>query len=179
MVQTWACVCEAMWVFTEARQEGSFQPRRWETLWMLGGISYEGPMNFLWWSYEFPIEVLWSSYAGPTLSQAVMVSSPDLYINFHSFARAQCKPSANPGESAVDVLVIWDWSSIDWPSPNYELCRRTLCTGLFLLQSHSHSPRSLFRPKSPVVSRLCFCVAFSPMSNELSIAYANQHRRYI
>lgn len=74
--------------------------------------------SFLWGSSGFAVEVLWSSCAGPTLFQAVVVSSPGLYRNFHSFSRVPCKPSANPGESAGDVLVIWDWSSTVWPSPS-------------------------------------------------------------
>jgi len=51
------------------------------------------------------MENLWRSHGGPTLPQAVVASSPGLCMNSHSFSGAQHEAGANPGESAVDVLV--------------------------------------------------------------------------
>lgn len=78
-----------------------------ELLWILGEFSMEvlwsscgSPPDFTWRSCKFPVEVLWNACASPQLSQAVVASSPGLYINFYGFSRVRCKPSANPGESA-------------------------------------------------------------------------------
>lgn len=137
-----------------------------ELLWILGEFSVEvlwsscgSPPNFTWRSCKFPVEVLWNACA--SLSCLRLLWPPALVCTSIFMAFPEC--DANLVLILVNLQMFWCFeigaALID--PPNYQLWRRILCPGLFLLQSHS-PPRSTFRPKFLILSRLCFCLFFFP-----------------
>lgn len=164
-------VPEAAWGLTKARQEGSFQ-RQWEMLWMLGRVSYGGPLNFLWRFCEVPVEV-------PHRFRLLL--PPALVCTSIFTAFPEC--GANPALILVNPQEMFWWSEIEAVLIDPLLVRSSakgLCAPAFFFYEVTVAPpRSLFRLKSPVLSRLCFCLDFPPISNELSITYTNQGRRDI
>lgn len=141
-------VHEAAWVLTEARREASFQ-RQWEMLWMLGGVSSGGPLDFLWRFCEVPVQVPHSFR---------LLWPPALVCTSIFTAFPEC--GANPALILVNLQEMFWWSEIEAVLFDPLLVRSSaegLCTGLFLLRSHSRSPPGPCLDQSP---RYCLSFVF-------------------